>query len=116
MINYREIFNVRYGYFLFGLILVLFVLLFIVNKDIRVSFKIVGNILFSSGIVCLVTVFLFKIVINFLVGDIYMMFVSVISDNLYSNLLYRGGINLLIGSILYVIYYFLDKNSNVKYR
>ena len=58
---------------------------------------------------------MFNIVINFLVGDMYMMFVSVISDNLYRNLLYRGGINLLIGGILYIIYYFLDKNSNIKY-
>jgi len=115
MINYREIFNVRYGYFFFSLIIILFLLLLIVNRDIKSSFKMVGNILFSSGIVCLVIVLLFNIVINFFVGDIYMLFVSVISDTLYENLLYRGIVNLFIGGILIFIYNYLNKKKNINF-
>ena len=115
MINFREIFNVRYGYFMFWLVLVLFLLLFIVNRNIRTSFKIVGNIIFTSGVVSLVMVVLFNIVVNMLVGNTYKIFVSVISDTLYSNLLFRGIINMVIGGILMVIYYFVSKRENVTY-
>lgn len=111
MINYREIFNVRYGIFFFGLIFCLFVLLFVVNGNIRTNFKIVGEVLFYSGVVSLIMVFLFRAVINMLVGNVYMVFVSVISDTLYRNLVYRGGINVILGVILKIIYVFILKEK-----
>lgn len=117
MINFREIFNVRYGIYFIVLIFVLFFLLLIVNRDIKDSFRVVSKILFASGIFSIVLVILFNICINFLVGNVYRVFVSVISDSLCNNLLYRGIVNIILGSILWGIYYYLDKRvkEDIKY-
>jgi len=44
-----------------------------------------------------------------------MLFVSVISDTLYENLLYRGIVNLFIGGILIFIYNYLNKKKNINF-
>jgi len=115
MINFREIFNARYGIFFIILIFVLFFLLLIVNRDIKDSFRVVSKILFASGIFSIVLVVLFNICISMFVGNVYRMFVSVISDSLCNNLLYRGIVNIILGGILWGIYYLISKRENVKY-
>jgi len=85
--------------------------MFLINKSINSYFKLVGKILFVSGIISLLLILLFKFIINILVGYRYKLFVDVISESICSGLLYRGIISLLLGIILLVIYKVIrDKN------
>lgn len=103
MINFREIFNVKYGYIGIGIIVLFLLILIFVNKDIFKSFRNVGVILIISGIISAVIGLLFNFGINVFVDSTYKVFVDVIGDSFYSSLLVRGGICLAFGIVLEII-------------
>ena len=103
MINFREIFNVKYGYIGIGIIVLFLLILIFVNKDIFKSFRNVGVILIISGIISAVIGLLFNFGINIFVDNTYKVFVDVIGDSFYSSLLVRGGICLAFGIVLEII-------------
>ncbi len=103
MINFREIFNVKYGYIVIGIIVLFLLILIFVNKDIFKSFRNVGVILIISGIISAVIGLLFNFGINIFVDNTYKVFVDVIGDSFYSSLLVRGGICLTFGIVLEII-------------
>lgn len=111
MINFREIFNSSYGYLFLVIIFVLFLILIFVKREILGSFKVVSNILFISGILCLVISIVFRLGVKLFIDSSYQIFVRVISDNLCSSLLYRGIIHILISIVLYGIYYYFGKKK-----
>lgn len=103
MINFREIFNVKYGYIGIGIIVLLLLILIFVNKDIFKSFRNVGVILIVSGIISAIIGLLFNFGINIFVDNTYKVFVDVIGNSFYSSLLVRGGIYLVFGIVLEII-------------
>ena len=103
MINFREIFNVYYGYWGFILAIFAVVLLFIINKKWRDNFKMLGRVTFGSGIVVLLFSFIIKGVIS-LFDYKYRIFIYVIADNFLSKLNFFGIIFLIISICCLVIY------------
>ncbi len=111
MINFRELFNVSYGYWLLGIVLVLLLVLVLIKRDLIACFRSVGTILFISGILCLVVSFVCRFGVLLFVDSSYRVFVRIISDNLCSSLLYRGIIEMLVGGGLWVVYYYLVRKK-----
>ena len=111
MINFREIFNVKYGYIGIGIIVLFLLILIFVNKDIFKSFRNVGVILIISGIISAVIGLLFNFGINIFVDSTYKVFVDVIGDSFYSSLLVRGGICLVFGIVLEIIGVVLNRKK-----
>ena len=111
MINFREIFNVKYGYIGIGIIVLFLLILIFVNKDIFKSFRNVGVILIISGIISAVIGLLFNFGINIFVDSTYKVFVDVIGDSFYSSLLVRGAICLVFGIVLEIIGFVLNRKK-----
>ena len=103
MINFREIFNVYYGYGGFLLVFGIVVLLFFINKNWRENFKMMGKVTLGSGIVVLVVSFIIKGAIS-LFDYKYRIFIYVIADNFLNKLNFFGIVFLLMSGCCLVIY------------
>lgn len=117
MLNYREIFNPTYGYIGVIIILLLFGVLLIINKNLRESLKLVANIIITSACLNIFLVIIFKIFITLIIDYNFRIFIEVISDTLISNLLTKALIEVVLGVFLFVIYKYLPNislNSNYK--
>ena len=103
MINFRNIFNPSYSYFMLMFILVLVILICLLNQNIKSSLKTLGKTILISGIITLVLSLLIELGINAFVTYNYKIFVKVISDSLFVSLLYSAGVSIVIGFLLLVL-------------
>lgn len=100
--NFREIFNMRYGYIGLVVVAILLLFIFLLNKDIKKSFKSVSIIFIVVGVINLIISLLINIIIKVVVDSSYRAFVGVVSNSLYNTLLYIS-IGLIIGGIILII-------------
>ena len=107
MINFRQIFNMNYGYLGVIIVIIFLILIILINKNIQTSLKQLGIIAITASILN----FLFLIIINFLTElellNNYKIFIEVITKTfsqeltLYSLvILFLGIISLTISKIL----------------
>ena len=107
MINFRQIFNMNYGYLGVIIVIIFLILIILINKNIQTSLKQLGIIASTASILN----FLFLIIINFLTElellNNYKIFIEVITKTfskeltLYSLvILFLGIISLTISKIL----------------
>lgn len=108
MINFREIFNPSYNIVGLVIIILLIVVLFLLERNMKDFFKNVGMIGIRTGIVSLVLGLVVSFVLNFLPHS-YKIFVEVISDNVIKGILSSSVVVLIIGIFLYLISIFLCK-------
>jgi hypothetical protein len=111
VINFREIFNTTYGYIGLGIILLLFLLIIIINRDIKKSFNDIGRITITSGIINIIIYFLIKLLLNVIVNSNYIVFIEVISKTLFTSLLTKAFIWIFIGLILLIIGKFMPSRE-----
>lgn len=109
MINYREIFNTTYGYLVLLLIILILCIIFLFNKDKKYNFNLFSKIFFISGIILLVVDMILNFVINNFFSYDYKLFINVIGNSIYSNLLYYSVISIIIGVIFYIVGMFWNK-------
>lgn len=111
MINFREIFNIRYGYIGIISIIILILLILVINKKINTNLKIISIISIVSGVLDIIAALLTKVFINIL-DNSYKVFIEVISDTLYKYLIYIGISLVIIGTIIFIINKHLKKYNN----
>ena len=102
-INFRDIFNMKYGYMGIIVVAILLLLIFLLNKDIKKSLKSVSIIFIVSGIINLILSLSIKVIIKVLVDTSYRAFVEVVSNSMYNTLLYISIGLIILGIILIII-------------
>ena len=110
MINFRNIFNLNYSYLILFSILILFILLYFILKDNRKFIKFFSNINLICGIITLI----FALVIKLTVDNIsnYRLFIEVISNNIFNELIYLSMVNLLLWLICLIFSLLLKKEKH----
>ena len=103
MINFRNIFNPSYSYFMLIFILVLAIIICLVNQNIKTSLNTLGKTILISGIITLAFALLIELGINTLITYNYKIFVKVISNSLFVSLLYSAVISIVIGFFFLVL-------------
>ena len=99
MINFRNIFNINNSYLLLFITSILFILLALVLKNNKKFIYISSKINLISGFITIAIIL--KLIINKF--GINKIFIEVISNNIFNNLLYIGFTNLLIYITLIII-------------
>jgi len=104
MINFREIFNISYSYIGIGLILVLIFIIFLLDK--KKGIKVIGYSFLGSGVFLLI-IYLFG---NMIIDSFsYRVFIEIISDNFFDNIIVYSVISMIFGGINLGVYrYYLD--------
>lgn len=103
MINFRTIFNPTYSYLGLILIILLIIAIILMNNNLKSSFKIIGNTFLISGTITLLVALMINTSINILITSPYKIFIQVISNNLWKNLIYGTILSILSGVILIII-------------
>ena len=99
MINFREIFNMSYGYL--GLVLIGIFCLILIIMDKKESVKVLGICFGVAGIFLMAVYFLGNMFVS---SFSYKFFIEVISDNFFRNIIIFSGINLFVSGISMAIY------------
>ncbi len=99
MINFRELFNIRYSYFMILIIFLLVGVIILLNRNLKSSLKTVGITILVSGIITLFLALVMELGINILIPYQYKILIQVISNSVFMNLLYGSGINIVLGSL-----------------
>ena len=103
MINFRYIFNPSYSILGVILILIIIVLIFTINKNNNDSLRIIGKTILISGIISLIIDGLIYLITNNIIPSKYKIFVEVISNNLFKNIIYMSIISITLGTIAIAI-------------
>lgn len=103
MINFRELFNISYSYFMILIIFVLIGMIILINHNLKSSLKTIGITVLISGIITLVLALIIELGINILISYQYKIVIQVISNSLFINLLYGAGISISLGSLCIVL-------------
>ncbi|MCI6265333.1 MAG: hypothetical protein MR598_00615 [Erysipelotrichaceae bacterium] len=111
MINFRNIFNPSYNYIGLLIILILIVLIIWLNHDIKDSLKKIGKTAIISGLITLIIGFLLNLIINNLVPYQYKIFIQVISQNVFNNLILASIVTIILGIILFSITKILERKQ-----
>ena len=104
MINFREIFNINYSYIGIGVILLLVVILFFLDR--KRGIKVIRYSFLGAGIVLLI-MYLFG---NMIVSSFnYRVFIEIISDNFFNSIIVYSVISMIFGGINLGVYrYYID--------
>lgn len=103
MINFREIFNIKYSIIALSIIIVILFLIILINQNISKSSKAIGITLTISGFISLILSFIIIFGLNLIIPSEYIAFINVISNNLEKNLIIYSGLSIIIGIISIVI-------------
>ena len=110
-INFRDIFNMKYGYMGIIVVVILLLLIFLLNKDIKKSLKSVSIIFIVVGVINLVISLSTSIIIKLLVDTSYRVFLEVVSNGMYDTLLYISIGLIILGIILIIINKYMIKEK-----
>ena len=110
MINFRNIFNDNYSYIILIGICILFLLLALVLKNNTKFIKLFSKINLICSIITIIIALSIKLIVNNF--NNYRIFIEIISDSVFTNLLYLSILNLFLFIIFYFIYRGLIKKES----
>lgn len=102
MINFREIFNPSYTYIGPVIIILLILLICLLLRDFSKSSKVIGKIILTSGIITLGFALITELLINNMISYNYKLFIKIISDSLFKNLLLSASVAIILGICLLI--------------
>ena len=109
MMNFRTIFQVNYAVCGVGLILFLIFLIFLLERDFIYSCYLIGKYFFIAGFVSFLLFLFFYFIIDIIIPSKYLVFISVISRNLFHYGFILSFLSIMIGLIFLLFYKFGSK-------
>ena len=112
MINFKQIFNTNYISYGLILILLLILLIFMINKNTNKSLNNIGISLLVSGLIILLPTILIKLIFSTIIPSEYKLFINVITNSLFKNLILYSLIIVILGIISITISTIIKNKSN----
>lgn len=114
MINFNQIFNNNYLIYGIILTLILIALIFITNKNTTKSLNNIGISFLVSGLIILLPTLLIKLILGTIIPSEYKLFINIITNTLFKNLILYSLIITVLGVMSIIISTIKNKYNKVK--